>query len=132
SRDWSSDVCSSDLIAYLMDLPVDAGGRAAVTFVVSSSSESQEEALATWQRVAPRTAELWAEKVEAMDRILSRSRLQVDDPDIQGLFDDIKVGYEQLYRHVPAMGKGLGAGLPEYPWWFGCDNSYALDRKSVV
>ena len=113
-------------IAYLMDLPVDAGGRAAVTFVVSSSSESQEEALATWQRVAPRTAELWAEKVEAMDRILSRSRLQVDDPDIQGLFDDIKVGYEQLYRHVPAMGKGLGAGLPEYPWWFGCDNSYAL------
>ena len=82
---------------------------------MSSSSESQEEALATWQRVAPRTAELWAEKVEAMDRILSRSRLQVDDPDIQGLFDDIKVGYEQLYRHVPAMEKGLGAGLPETP-----------------
>lgn len=27
---------------------------------------------------------------------------------------------------MAGFGRGLGAGLPEYPWWFGCDNGYAL------
>ena len=113
-------------IAYCVDLPFDSHGRASITFVVTSSSESFEGAWWAWQRVAPRTAELRAQKERFMDEILSLSRLQVADPEIQGLFDDVKVGYEQLYRHVASFGEGLGAGLPEYPWWFGCDNSYAL------
>jgi glycogen debranching enzyme len=29
-------------------------------------------------------------------------------------------------RDVPEIGRGLSAGLPDYPWWFGTDNTYAL------
>ena len=43
-------------IAYSIDLPVDDLGRASLTFVVSSSSESKEQALATWTRVSERIA----------------------------------------------------------------------------
>ena len=31
-----------------------------------------------------------------------------------------------LVRDVPGFGFGLAAGLPTYPWWFGCDSSYAF------
>ncbi len=27
---------------------------------------------------------------------------------------------------MPGIGRGLGAGLPEYPWWFGTDGAYSL------
>jgi len=113
-------------IAFFACLPLAPDGRASLTFVVSSSCQTEDEALATWRRVAPHTGALQARKAEEMSRLLAHSRLQVPDPEIQALFDDIKVGYEQLYRDVPSLGKGLGAGLPEYPWWFGCDNTYAL------
>lgn len=113
-------------VAFLMDLPVDADGKATLTFVVSSSSQSAEKARATWSRVSSRLAQLLEEKKKAIGAILSHSLLEIPDPDVQGLFDDVKVGYEYLYRDVEGFGKGLGAGLPVYPWWFGCDNSYAL------
>lgn len=113
-------------VAYLLDLPVDENRQAALTFVVSSSSRSAQAARETWLRVSADLAGLRAEKEQAIEEILSRSRIEIPDPDVQGVFDDIKVGYEQLYRHVDGFGKGLGAGLPVYPWWFGCDSSYAL------
>jgi glycogen debranching enzyme len=37
-----------------------------------------------------------------------------------------------LVRKVPEIGTGLGAGIPEYPWWFGTDNSYALFGALVL
>lgn len=113
-------------IAYLIDLPLDPSGRSELTFVVSSSCSSEESARTTWRRVASTIDQLRAEKERVIEEILSYSRLEVADAEIQALFDDIKVGYEQLYRRVESFGEGLGAGLPEYPWWFGCDNSYAL------
>jgi glycogen debranching enzyme len=38
----------------------------------------------------------------------------------------VKVNTEWLVRDVPGIGRGLGAGLPEYPWWFGADASYSV------
>lgn len=113
-------------IAFFLSLPIDEKGFADVFFAITSSSQTYEEALDGWKRIRSNLHGLRAEKKEALSRILSYSQLKVPDPDIQGVFDDIKVGYEQLYREVDGFGAGLGAGLPEYPWWFGCDNSYAL------
>jgi glycogen debranching enzyme len=36
------------------------------------------------------------------------------------------VNTDWLIQDSGAYGRGLTAGLPEYPWWFGCDNCYAL------
>jgi glycogen debranching enzyme len=37
----------------------------------------------------------------------------------------VKVNAEWLVREVPGIGRGLGAGLMEYPWWFGTE-TYSL------
>ena len=42
------------------------------------------------------------------------------------MYDWVKVNNEWMVREVPEIGRGLSAGFPEYPWWFGCDNTYAL------
>jgi glycogen debranching enzyme len=31
-----------------------------------------------------------------------------------------------LMREVPPHGRGAGAGMPAYPWWFGIDTEYAV------
>ena len=37
----------------------------------------------------------------------------------------MRVNAEWLVREVPGIGRGLGAGLMEYPWWFGTE-TYSL------
>ena len=37
----------------------------------------------------------------------------------------MRVNAEWLVREVPGIGRGLGAGLLEYPWWFGTE-TYSL------
>ncbi len=37
----------------------------------------------------------------------------------------MRVNTEWLAREVPGIGRGLGAGLMEYPWWFGTE-TYSL------
>ena len=53
-----------------------------------------------------------------MEQLLSLSRLDVDDTEIRSLFDDIKVGYEQLSAsrlmwHRPSAG---ATGVPLVVW----------------
>ncbi len=42
------------------------------------------------------------------------------------MFEWLKYNTDWLIRNVPEQGRGLSAGLPDYPWWFGADASYAL------
>src|SRR5690606_41204999 len=67
-------------IAFFARLPLAPDGRASLTFVVSSSCQTEDEALATWRRVAPHTGALQARKAEEMSRLLAHSRLQVPRP----------------------------------------------------
>lgn len=35
-------------------------------------------------------------------------------------------------RTVPEIGSGIGAGIPDYPWWFGVDSEYALQGYMMI
>lgn len=69
---------------------------------------------------------LRAAKVGRLRQVMQRSDLLVPDPAIAHAFVWAKVGVDWLVREVAGIGRGLGAGLPEYPWWFGCDSAWAL------
>ncbi len=110
---------------YTLALP---GGNeeASIEFVVVGSDEGSLPARETFARVRDRAPALWTAKAGRYDVMLTRSGLDVPDPVVAAAWDWLKCNNDWLLRDVPGVGRGLGAGAPEYMWWFGCDNAYAL------
>jgi len=48
------------------------------------------------------------------------------------MYEWVKYNNDWLVREVPEIGRGLSAGMPDYPWWFGCDNTYALQGVLAI
>lgn len=113
-------------VQFTFDVELDENGCGELTLAVASSAESEEQALEAWQFLVENRDKLRQEKIDFYNELISASQLEIPDKDLQDTFDWIKVNYEMLTRDVPGYGFGLAAGLPTYPWWFGCDNSYAL------
>lgn len=131
---WGPERTAGNGTSVALSLLADpnAAGEAEVTVVIASSSSSQKEAVATWNNVASDLGSTYRHKAEVTQDLLSFTRLEAPDAPVVETLNDIKLGYEQLYREVDGYGEGLGAGLPEYPWWFGTDNSYAVQGAVCV
>ncbi len=65
-------------------------------------------------------------KARRLHAVNAASRLRIPERSLQRAYAWAKVQTDWLVRDVAGVGRGLGAGFPEYPWWFGCDNGYAL------
>lgn len=114
----------SAALAYAVDIP--AGGQAQLRFFIAGSCTSAEAAKGTYAKLAAEHAALLEGKRVRYERLLGKAAVSIPDAKLQYVFDWVKFHTDWLVREVPGIGRGLGAGLPEYPWWFGCDNSYAL------
>ena len=58
--------------------------------------------------------------------LLIEAKVEIPDKKLQQAYNWGKINTEWLVSDLPDMGRFLGAGAIEYPWLFGCDNSYAL------
>lgn len=94
-------------------------------FFVAGSFESREDCLRQYE-VLQSLENPEQSKRERYHTILSRSRVQVPEQSFTEVYDWIKVHTDWLTVDAGSYGRGLTAGMPEYPWWFGCDNCYAL------
>lgn len=104
---------------------LEPGETRELTFYIAGSLHSREEALEQYQGL--REDRPFEEEKEAKYReILERSRLTVGDKRFQEIYDWVKVNSEWLVLDQEDCGRGIMAGLPEYPWWFGCDSFYTL------
>lgn len=97
-----------------------------LTFVVAGSASSRDAAVVTWRALARQHASLLAEKKRRQASLLRRARVTIPDRRLQEVYNWVKVNTDWLVRDVPGIGRGLGGGLMEYPWWFGTDASYSL------
>ncbi|SDJ83742.1 alpha-L-rhamnosidase [Catalinimonas alkaloidigena] len=97
-----------------------------VMFTVAGSYRSRQAALATYEDVQTNAAALLEAKRTRYARLAQQSELSIPDKEIQQAFAWLKYSTDWLVREVPEQGRGLSAGLPDYPWWFGVDNAYAL------
>lgn len=72
------------------------------------------------------------------ETIAATAKVKIPDKDLEKAFEWVKYNTEWLVRDVPEIGRGLAAGMPDYPWWFGVDNEYTLKgaiatgRKELV
>ena len=96
-----------------------------LTFFLAGSERSREEALAQLALLRS-DRDFLAEKKEKYDAILAKSALDIDDTRFAEIFDWVKAHVNWLILDQDRQGRGLMAGIPEYPWWFGCDNCYSL------
>ncbi len=117
-------------------------GEAKITFFIAGSAEGEQAAMATLAQLRTQHTELFAQKQNAYERLISTSRVTTPDAQLNKALAWVKVNAQWLTRILPspltsllarrgvasdARGEvSVGAGLPEYPWWFGIDTAYAV------
>lgn len=111
-------------------ITVDAHGTSTLTFVVSGSSSSERDAIDVYHYLAKHHAGLLAEKVARYRSIVDRARIEIPDPQLQEVYNWVRINMEWLVRDVPGVGRGLSGGFMEYPWWFGTE-TYSLQAATM-
>jgi hypothetical protein len=105
-------------------LTLGSGEKKTIRFIIAGSCGSREDCLQAYNRLTE-NRDFWAEKQGRYTKLLEKSRLTLEDTHFQTIYDWVKVNTNWLIMDT-VHGRALAAGLPEYPWWFGCDNSYSL------
>lgn len=125
---WGPEETAGSGISVALDyeLAVPAGGEAVLELVIAGSNGGEELAHETFCRVRDQADSLHQSKEARFEALLRQSELCIPEPSIVQTWDWVKCNYDWLIRDVPGVGRGLGAGLADYPWWFGCDSAYAL------
>lgn len=101
------------------------GANMSARFVIAGSLSGVGDCQQTLERVMEQADRLFADKATRYGEIDRFTALDIPDETIRRAVPWVKYNTDWLVRKTD-MGTGLGAGLPEYPWWFGCDNGYAL------
>lgn len=109
-----------------------------LTFYIAGSYKSQEELEKTYDLLQQYSDTYLKDKITHYRKIAEKSKVTIPDKELEKAFEWVKYNTEWLVREVPEIGRGLGAGIPDYPWWFGVDNEYTLKgaiatgRKDLV
>lgn len=108
------------------NISIKKNGSTTITFIIAGSAKNKDEAVNAYQHLTKNSAELLEKKKQHYSSIINRAKIQIPNQSLQEVYNWIKVNDEWLIRDVPEIGRGLAAGYPEYPWWFGCDSTYSL------
>jgi hypothetical protein len=108
------------------NIKVRAKAKVSLHFFVAGSYNSEEKAGNNYLYLKDNYEKLLKEKLQRYETLIAQGNIRVPEAKINEAIDWVKFNYDWFDRNVPEVGRGLGAGFPEYPWWFGCDNGYAL------
>lgn len=120
------------LATLVYKLTVPASDKITIPMIIAGSSQSEIEAIKTYEHVSACKFKGLAEKIERYDKLRNQTKLTIPDKDIETAFRWVKYNTDWLIRDVEGIGRGLGAGIPDYPWWFGVDNEYALQGAIIT
>ena len=106
--------------------------------VISGSEKNELEALKTYEELQLNASSFLQKKKIRLKNVNEKSKITLSDKELEKGFRWIKYNTDWLIRDVEGQGRGLCAGLPDYPWWFGVDSEYTLKgliatgRKDLV
>ena len=106
-------------------------GISTLTFIIAGSATSEGDAVKTYDYLAMHHVALLAEKVAHYASIINRARITIPDLRLQEVYGWVRINMEWLVRDVPGIGRGLGGGFMEYPWWFGTE-TYSLQALTTT
>ena len=105
-------------------------GTSNLTFVFAGSLTSRSAAVSAYHYLVTHQAALEARKVAHYTSVIETARIRIPDQRLQEVYNWTRINMEWLVRDVPGIGRGLGAGLAEYPWWFGTE-TYSLQALAA-
>ena len=108
------------------DLEIDAGGSETITFFISGSHTSVDATKQTYEKLRQDYPRYLEEKQERYRSIAASTKFTSPDEKLNETFEWLKYNADWLVRDIPGIGHGFGAGIPDYPWWFGVDSEYSL------
>lgn len=117
-------------LRYALNVP--SGNTQVINFVIAGSYTSESEARATYTDLKRHASEMLKEKYERYQQLAARSRLTTPDSVLNETFEWLKYNSDWLIQEVPEIGRGITAGIPDYPWWFGVDSEYALQGYMAI
>ncbi len=112
--------------ATLYALEVPPHGSVVLPITIAGSYKSLDDVRETYNLARRDAAKNLTAKQERYATLAAKTKLTIPDKKLETAFRWVKYNTDWLVRDVPAVGRGLSAGLPDYPWWFGVDNEYAL------
>lgn len=121
-----------------IDLVIPAGHSIQVPIFIAGSDKSNMEALEAFADLKSTYVEDFFSKKSRYEKLRQTAEIQIPDPELQQAYEWIKYNTDWLVRDVPGVGRGFGAGLQDYPWWFGVDSEYTIQgliatgRKDLV
>lgn len=144
SHQLSSQTCNFERVGkgtnasltYALTIP--ANGSVHLPIIIAGSHQSLQEATNVFAYTSKNARQLLQQKKERYTKLAQTAKLTIPDEKLQQAFRWVKYNTDWLIRDVPEVGRGLSAGLPDYPWWFGADSDYALQgalvsgRKDIV
>ena len=96
---------------------------ATVRLFLSGSLKSAADASEQLSKASASLAQLVGAKRDRYAQIDSTAVLDIPDSRLQQAYNWGKYTTDWLVRDVPGMGRGISAGLPDYPWFFSNDQS---------
>jgi hypothetical protein len=105
-------------------------GASTLTFVFAGSSTSRLAADAAFTRLVRQQPNLLENKQAYYASLTERARIRIPDRRLQQVYNWVRINAEWMVRDVPGIGRGLGGGLMEYPWWFGTE-TYSLQALAA-
>ena len=113
-------------------LTIPAKGKSHIQFFIAGSSQSLQDAEKSYSKISQNQATLFKEKWTRLLALAQKSKINIPDKKIQEAYTWLQYNTDGLTRDVPGIGRGISAGLPDYPWWFGTDSEYALQGALAI
>lgn len=121
-----------------IELMLPASTEQIIPIYISGSTESEIKAMETLADLRDNLQEDWTAKRNRYKTLQQSAQITIPDKELQKAFEWVKYNTDWLVRDVPGMGRGFGAGLQDYPWFFGVDSEYTIQglittgRKDLV
>ena len=123
---------------FSTELTLEAGQEIIFPVFIAGSTETEIKALENLASLREGVLTDWNSKKDRVSNLKTQAEIQIPDKELQLAYEWIKYNIDWLVRDVPGIGRGFGAGLQDYPWWFGADSEYtikgliATGRKELV
>jgi glycogen debranching enzyme len=97
-----------------------------IPIYIAGSYLSESAVRQTYKALKKENLPQLVSKIERFKKIDQSAQLTIADMELQQMYTWLKYNTDWLVRTVPEQGSAISAGLPDYPWWFGTDATYAL------